>query len=241
MKVLKIFAAPFISLGKTFGTMFGTKTKVSPLQMSLTILQVTALVLSNILVVKSIDLFGQHWLATSCAILTFPVTYILSDVFSEVYGYRWSRVSGTWAMLGTVLASCLFALSIKIPGSQDFVNQAALEAILGNTPKIAIASVLAFWVGDIVDDLIFQKMKKKFPSDKAFGFRAIISSIGGKYVDQIIFTFIGLSFLPMETKIIMVINCPLVQLAIETILLPITYRVKAWVVKAENKYLVESN
>ena len=239
MSIGKLLSTPFVSLTKTVKTMFSTKTKVTPLQMSLTILQVTALILSNILVVKSIDLFGQHWLATSCGILTFPITYILSDVFSEVYGYRWSRVSGTWAMIGTILASSLFALSIKIPGSADFVNQGALEAILGNTPMIAFASVLAFWVGDVVDDLVFQKMKEKIPGEKTFGIRAVVSSVCGKYVDQIIFTFIGLSFLPFQTKLIMVINCPLVQLILETMVLPLTYTVKTWVVKAENNAVTE--
>lgn len=218
---------------ETFKTMFSPKKNVSTLQMSLTVLQVMALILSNILVVKTIDLFGIPYLATSCAILTFPITYTLSDVFSEVYGYRWSRVSGTWAVIGTVLCSLLFTLSIKIHGNAAFTSQDAFATVLGNTPKIAFASVLAFWIGDTVDDKVFDLIKSKFNSEKSFGFRAILSSLAGKYVDGFIFTFIGLSFLPLETKIIMVINCPLTQIILETLLLPTTHAISKKLKKVE--------
>ena len=67
-------------------------------------------------------------------------------------------------------------------------------------------------------------MKDKH-GEKLFGVRAIASSLVGKYVDGFIFTFIGLSFLPMQTKIIMVLNCPFVQVVLETIFLPITYAI----------------
>ena len=220
-------------LAETFRTMFSPKKNVSTLQMSLTVLQVMALILSNILVVKSIDLFGIPYLATTCSILTFPITYTLSDVFSEVYGYRWSRVSGTWAVIGTVLCSLLFALAIAIHGNASFTSQDAFVAVLGNTPKIAFASVLAFWIGDTVDDKVFDLVKRKFNGEKSFAVRAILSSLAGKYVDGFVFTFIGLSFLPLQTKIIMVINCPLVQIILETMLLPITHTISKKLKKAE--------
>ena len=221
-------------LAETFRTMFSPKKNVSTLQMSLTVLQVMALILSNILVVKSIDLFGIPYLATTCSILTFPITYTLSDVFSEVYGYRWSRVSGTWAVIGTVICSLLFALAIAIHGNASFTSQDAFVAVLGNTPKIAFASVLAFWIGDTVDDKVFDLVKRKFNGEKSFAVRAILSSLAGKYVDGFVFTFIGLSFLPMQTKIIMVINCPLVQIILETMLLPITHTISRQLKKAES-------
>lgn len=201
---------------------FSPQKNVSNLQMTLTLLLVLCLILSNILVVKSIDLFGLPFLANTAAIITFPVTYVLSDVFSEVYGYRWSRITATWAFIGTALCSIMFALTIMITGNDAWENQEALVAILGSTPKIAIASIVAFWFGDFANDKVFQFLKKKFTSEKWFCVRAIGSSLVGKYVDGFIFTFLGLSFLPLNVKIIMVINCPFVQILIETLLLPIT-------------------
>ena len=220
---------------KRFGSILSPDKNVSPLQMSLTLLLVICLILSNILVVKSIDLFGLPALANSCSILTFPVTYVLSDIFSEVYGYKWSRITATWAFIGTAICSLLFGLSIIIPGNSAWTNQAAFEAILGNTPMIAFGSILAFWLGDWANDLVFKFMKNKKPDSKWFAVRAIASSLVGKYVDGFVFTFVGLHFLPLQTKIIMVINCPFVQVCLETLLLPITIGLKNIIQKQEEK------
>lgn len=219
---------------KSFISVLSPERNASPLQMSLTLLLVICLILSNILVVKSIDLFGIPALANSCSILVFPITYVLSDIFSEVYGYRWSRITATWAFIGTALCSILFAISLKIPGNAAFQNQEAMELILGNTPIIAFGSILAFYLGDWANDKVFQIIKKKFPDSKLFAVRAIGSSIVGKYVDGFIFTFVGLHFLPLSTKIIMVLNCPFVQICLETVLLPITISLKNVITKAEN-------
>lgn len=215
--------------------LFAPEKNVSTLQMSLTFFLTISLILANIMVVKSIDLFGVSKLANTCAIITFPITYILSDVFSEVYGYRWSRITASWAFIGTLLCSAFFALMIALPGNAAWDKQDQLVNILGSTPQIAGASIIAFWLGDLANDKVFQLMKKHSKEDKGFGLRAIVSSLAGKYVDGFIFTFLGLSFLPLETKIIMVINCPFVQVCIETILLPVTTFVMKKVRKAEER------
>jgi uncharacterized integral membrane protein (TIGR00697 family) len=124
--------------------LFTPEQNVSTLQMSLTFLLAIGLILANIMVVKSIDLFGMPQLANTCSIIAFPITYILSDVFSEVYGYRWSRITATWAFVGTLLCSLFFALMIAIPGNAAWDKQDELVHILGNTPQIAAASIIAF-------------------------------------------------------------------------------------------------
>lgn len=214
---------------------FSPDKRVSNLQMTLTLLMVISLILANIMVVKSIDLFGLPFLANTCALITFPITYILSDVFSEVYGYRWSRITATWAFIGTILCSMFFTIMIALHGNSAWESQDALVAILGQTPKIAFASVIAYWFGDFANDRIFRFVKKKMPDEKWFGIRAILSSLGGKYVDGAIFTFLGLSFLPMQTKLIMVANCPFVQICLEIVLLPLTTLVMKKVKKAEER------
>lgn len=220
-------------LKETVLGVFKSDEKISSLQMTLTLLMILCLVLSNIVVVKSIDLFGIKALANTASFLVFPITYVLSDVFSEVYGYKWSRKTATWAFLGTALCSLIFGLTILIPGNEAWVNQEALVAILGQTPRILFASLLAFWFGDWANDKVFQLMKNKSKEGKGFLLRAIGSSLVGKYVDGFIFTFIGLSFLPLTTKLIMVANCPFIQVCLETILFPITSLVSKKVRKAE--------
>ena len=224
-------------LGLPLKALFIPEKKVSTLQMSMTFFLTLGLILANIMVVKSIDLFGMPQLANTCSIITFPITYILSDVFSEVYGYKWSRITASWAFVGTTICSLFFALMIAMPGNAAWDKQDQLINILGNTPQIAIASVIAFWFGDFANDKVFQIMKKHSKEDKGFCIRAIASSLVGKYVDGFIFTFIGLSFLPLETKIIMVLNCPFVQVCIETLLLPVTTFIMKKVKKAETNNL----
>ena len=218
---------------KTLKELFNNTKNVSNLQMSLTLILVLNLILSNIIVVKSINLLGLPQLANTCAVITFPLTYVLSDIFSEVYGYKWSRITATWAFIGTILCSLLFQITILMPGNDAWTLQNELISILGNTPQIALASVLAFWFGDFANDIVFKKLKEKH-KDRFFGLRAIGSSIVGKYVDGIIFTFIGLSFLPLSTKITMVITAPFVQIIIETLLLPLTYKVANKIKRIEN-------
>ena len=207
--------------------------KISMLKMVLTFILSLCLILSNIIVVKPINLFGISWLENTCAIFTFPITYVLSDVFSEVYGYKWSRITANFAFVGTALCSLFFALMILVQGNSAWTNQEALVSVLGNTPQIAISSIFAFWAGDFANDKVFQAMKKKHIDSKGFGIRAIFSSLVGKYVDGFIFTFLGLSFLPLETKIIMVLNCPFMQIVLEMLLLPCTTFIMKKVKKAE--------
>jgi len=220
--------------------LFIPEKNVSTLQMSLTFTLTISLILSNIMVVKSVDLLGIPQFANTCALITFPITYILSDVFSEVYGYRWSRITASWAFVGTALSSLFFALMIAIPGNAAWDKQDQLVAILGNTPQIAFASVFAFWLGDFVNDKVFEFMKKKSKDGKLFGVRAIVSSLAGKYADQIVFTFIGLSFLPLQTKLYMILTAPIAHLVVETLLLPVTTFVMKKVRKAEMKETVIS-
>lgn len=214
--------------------LFNNKKEISRLQITLTILLVIGLILSNILTIKPINIFGIPLLASTAGVMTFPLTYILSDVFSEVYGYKWSRITAKWATIGTALATILFQLTILIPGSENWTTaqQTALRTTLGNTPLIALASILAFYFGDLINDIIFQKMKEK-NGNKWFQLRAIASSLGGKWIDGLIFNFIGLHFLPLKTKIIMTLVGPFVQILIEIICLPFTTWVKNKLKKIE--------
>jgi uncharacterized integral membrane protein (TIGR00697 family) len=211
-------------------SIFETTKNISNLQVTLMVLLVLNLILSNILVIKQISFLG---LANTAAILTFPMTYILSDVLSEVYGYKASRLAANWAIFGTGLASLYFAATIAIPGSEVWANQEALVTVLGNAPIIAIASMLAFWLGDLVNDRVFRYLKNKNSSEKLFFVRALGSSLAGKYTDAIVFTFVGLHFLPMNIKLVIVATAPFVQMLTEAAVFPITQLVAKKVKKAE--------
>lgn len=208
------------------------KKPISMLQMILTLLAVVCLLISNIITAKQVLLpFG---ITMTGAVFIFPVTYILSDLFSEVYGYKWSRIVCYLSFLANLLMVIVFSLVIITPAPDYWTNQDAFIAVLGSTPRVLFASFLAFIVGGLVDDLVFKKLKDKHPNDmKGFGFRAIISSLFGELVDSLIFlpiAFIGL--MPLKTLAIMTVLQVLIKTGYEIIILPIT----RLVVKKTMKY-----
>lgn len=206
-----------------------TKTKISKLQCVLAILFVTAHIISNITTVKQIALpFG---LITTCGVFVFPITYILSDVFSEVYGYKFSRFTCYISFAMNVLATVIFALAIASPHPVWWEDQQAFTTVLGSTPRILIASLFAFVAGDFVNDKVFEKMKQK--SKKRFAFRAIISSFCGQVVDSLIFipiAFVGV--MPLKDMVLMMCLEITVKTVYETVIVPVT----AMITKQTKRY-----
>lgn len=175
-------------------------------------LSTVALITSNIAAGKSFSVFGWEiggaQLVLTCGVLCFPITYILSDVFSEVYGYSASR-RVTW--LGFALnlfVDLIIIATIAIPGAnyyyQEIVgkgleNGLGFDFVSGNWGSLGIlaASLTAFVVGSWIDDLVFEGIKKltkkkdetKGTKDNGFkfGLRAIGSSFAGEVIDSLIF------------------------------------------------------
>lgn len=207
--------------------------KYSLMQLVLTVVNVMCLVVGNILAIKQ---FNIGFLTCTTTILVFPVTYILSDLFSEVYGYKWSRVTCYIAFGCNLFASLIFALAIKIPGLPTFENQAAMEAILGSTLRITIASIVAFWAGDLVNDVVFEKMRVRDANNKMFGLRAILSSVFGDIVDGIIFAFMAFfGVLPMSVLLSIMVSGVPAKIIYEIIILPITTYLKNRLIAYEGK------
>lgn len=208
------------------------KYKASFLQVCLTILFVSAMLISNVITSKQIQFpFG---ITMTGAIVIFPITYILSDVFSEVYGYKWSRVTCYFAFSMNLLMVLVFSLVIATPAPSYWQNQEAFATVLGSTPRVMGASLLAYVVGDFVNDRVFRKMKEKHANElKGFGWRAIISSLVGELCDSLV--FVPLAFLgqmPFKTLATMVVCQVLLKTAYEVIVLPLT----TLVAKKANKY-----
>lgn len=209
------------------------KKPISMLQMILTLLAVVCLLISNIITAKQVLLpFG---ITMTGAVIIFPITYILSDLFSEVYGYKWSRLVCYLSFLANLLMVAVFSLVIITPSPDYWTNQDAFMAVLGSTPRVLIASFLAFIVGGLVDDLVFKKLKDKHPNDmKGFGFRAILSSLFGELVDSLIFLPIAfLGQMPLKTLAIMTILQVVIKTGYEIIILPITRLVVKKIMKYE--------
>ncbi|MCW6663942.1 queuosine precursor transporter [Aerococcaceae bacterium NML190073] len=208
------------------------KIKISNLQLLLTVLFVSCLLVSNVIVSKQIQL--PFDIVMPSAVILFPVTYVLSDVFSEVYGYKYSRFVTYIGFAMNLLMVSVFTTAIMLPAPAFYQNQQAFEAVLGNTPRILFASLTALMVGDFVNDRVFRFMKRKYPdSHKRFGLRAVVSSLMGELSDSLVFipvAFAGL--MPTEVLVTMIIIQPLIKTAYEVMILPFT----TWVVKKVSAY-----
>ena len=204
------------------------------LQLTLTVVFTVALLLSNIIVNKQISLpFGQ---ATVGSVILFPLTYILSDVFSEVYGYRWSRVTCYIAFAMNIVMVLIFELTLAWPYPDSFANQDAFKAVLGSTPRITAASLIAFVAGDFMNDRVFARMKRKHPDMTGFAWRAIISSCVGELSDCLVFlplAFIGR--LPANVLVGIGLAQVLAKILLEAVLLPVTAAVTKAVKKDDER------
>ena len=206
--------------------------KISKLQLILTTLFVVSLLISNVITAKQVLLpFG---ITMTGAVFIFPLVYILSDLFSEVYGYKWSRFTCYLAFAMNLLMVLVFSMVIATPAPDYWTNQEAFATVLGSTPRVLFASLLAFVLGDLINDKVFKKFKEKHPNDhKGFEFRAILSSFCGEVVDSAIFlplAFIGT--MPAQTLLIMGITQVSIKIAYEIIILPVT----KFIVKKVSKY-----
>lgn len=195
---------------------------ISFLQVCLTIVFVTAMLISNVITAKQVLLPGG--ITMTGAVFIFPVTYILSDVFSEVYGYRWSRVTCYFAFSMNLFMVIMFSLVIATPAPDYWTNQEAFATVLGSTPRVMGASLLAYVIGDFVNDRIFRKMKSKHADElKGFGWRAIISSFFGELCDSLV--FLPLAFLgqmPVVTLATMTVAQVFIKTGYEIVILPLT-------------------
>ena len=210
----------------------------SSLKLILTVIFIAALLVSNVITWRQIAL--PFWITMTWAIIIFPITYILSDVFSEVYGYRWSRITCYMWFACNLVMSLTFMAVINMKAPEYFINADAYSTVLWNTRRVLISSLVAYVVWDFVNDKIFQKMKAKHPNDnKWFGRRAIVSSLAGETVDSWI--FIPLAFLgtmPNGTLLIMILTQVILKVAYEMIVLPITIVVTRKTQEYENKLAV---
>lgn len=198
---------------------------VSVLQVLLTVLFVGALMISNIISARLFNFFG---FGMTCAVVVFPVTYVLSDLFSEVYGYKWSRFTCYLAFTMNLLAVGVFFLASRLPAVIP-AQAEAFSTILTGTFSCTMASFIAFVIGDLVNDKIFARMKrnhKGLTNHKGFALRAILSSFAGELTDSCI--YLPLAFLvfnpimSVTDVLIMIALQVTLKMAYEIAILPLT-------------------
>lgn len=125
--------------------------------------------------------------------LVFPITFIANDVLTEVYGYSRSR-KVIWTGLACQMFAAIMYWLINIWPYPDFwSNQKAYETILGTAPRIAVASLSAYFFGEFANSLVLSRMKYSQDGKRGFrqGWRFVASTIAGEAVDSVVFSAIA--------------------------------------------------
>jgi uncharacterized integral membrane protein (TIGR00697 family) len=197
----------------------------------LSVLAATVAVCTNMLVLK-VARIGPFTFGG--AVVFFPITYILGDVLTEVYGFRRAR-RVIWLSFGAQLyaAAMSWAVLHMPPDPGKLEIQRHYEAVFSATPRVFAASLLAFLVGDFVNSIIMAR-RKVIDQGRAFWKRAILSTVVGQAADSLLFyplAFAGIWSWPLIGTI-MVTHYTL-KVGIEVLGVPLSYRAVVFLKRAE--------
>ena len=199
---------------------------------------VTILLLSNVLgagkvATVNLPVIGD-W-PFGAGILFFPISYVIGDVLTEVYGYARARRciwAGTTALL---FMAFMATVVVALPPAPDWTGQAAYEQVFGQVPRIVFASILAFWAGEFANSLVLAKMKV-WTKGKHLWTRTIGSTVIGQGVDSLIFyplAFWGAMGWTNDLVIKVLITQWILKVSWEIILTPVTYIVVGFLKRRE--------
>jgi len=193
------------------------------------------LLISNVGAVKLIT-FGP--IIVDGGAFLFPLVYIVGDVLSEVYGFKATRRAIVLGFSVSILAALVFWLVQISPAADGWENQTAFESILGFVPRIVLASVCGFLVGQILNSYVLVKIKER-TKEKALWVRLIGSTVVGEFADTIVFCTIAFLGVITGTEFLLYVLIGYVyKTVLEVVLLPVSYRVIAYVKRKEPTYEV---
>ena len=194
------------------------------------VLFVTCLMVSNITAVKLIEVNGY---VLTGAIVIFPISYIIGDVLTEVYGFAKARLV-LWVGFGANLFAVLtFLLVGSLPAAGFWEGQEAFDTILGATPRILVASFLAYLVGEFANSYILARLKVITEGRKLW-LRTIGSTVVGQGLDSVVFVMVAFwGVLPTEVLVGAIAVQALAKIGYEVLATPVTYAVIGWLKRSE--------
>ncbi|MGH3094103.1 MAG: queuosine precursor transporter [Gaiellaceae bacterium] len=148
---------------------------------------VTALVVSNIVAVKLVEISGRVFPA---GLVVFPLSYLLGDVLTEVYGLRAARAVIWLGFACNLLAVAAIQIAIALPAAPFYEEGDAYEAVLGTTWRIFLASFAAYVVGELVNAYVLARLKA-VTAGRFLWMRTIGSTIAGEGLDSLIFVSVA--------------------------------------------------
>ena len=197
----------------------------------LAILFNVCLIASNLFDTK---IFTAGPLTLTGGLLIFPLSYVINDCLTEIWGFRRTRTVIRAAFVINLIFILLAQLVRILPPAPFWDGQEHFDYIFAANFRITVASMTAFLAGSLVNSLILDRMHRKAHGDRGFGLRAIISTLGGESLDSVIFFPIAFWGVGLRNMTVLMITQIILKTLYEIIILPITAYVVSRFRKAEN-------
>ena len=191
---------------------------------------VAVLLISNVASTKILQ-FGPF--TFDGGTILFPIIYIFGDILTEVYGYKKSRRVIWTGFFAALLMSAVFIIVGKLPAAADWVNQEAYDKILGLTPRIVVASLIAYFSGEFSNSFTLAKMKIATRGRYLWS-RTVGSTVVGEGVDTLLFVLIAFwGVLPGSLILAVIISNYVFKVGFEVLATPLTYLIVGRLKQAE--------
>jgi hypothetical protein len=191
---------------------------------------VTVLIISNIVAVKLVSI-GP--LVVTAAFVLFPLSYIVADVLTEVYGYAVARRTIWIGFLCNVVAVVAIVVGGLIPPASFWDQQAAYDAILGYSVRLLLASFVAYLCGEFLNAFVLAKLKLR-TAGRHLWLRTIGSTVVGQAVDSVLFVVVAFGgVLPAEALVATMVSQWAIKVLYETAATPVTYLVVRFLKRSE--------
>ena len=193
----------------------------------------SVLLISNIGATKLIQ-FGP--LITDGGAFLFPITYVIGDVLSEVYGFKAARRAVFMGFAVSILAALTFYAVQLSPPASGYENQAAFESVLGFVPRIVLASICGYLVGQLLNSYVLVRIKA-ITNERFLWVRLIGSTVVGELADTLVFCTVAFYGIITGAEFLnYVLVGYIYKTLLEVVLLPITYPTIRWITKHEPTY-----
>jgi len=203
---------------------------VSRLYVIIGCLFVTCLLISNMVAGKLITVLGK---ALPAAVILFPITYIFGDVLTEVYGFKRSRLIIWTGFACNLLMAVIFMLVVALPYPEFWEQQDAYAVVLGMTPRVVVASLVGYFLGEFTNSAVLSKLKLLTRGKWLFS-RTIGSTIVGEGIDTVVFITIAFAGTVSSSVLLSMIAAQYIfKVVYEILVTPLTYLVVGWVKKKE--------
>ena len=194
---------------------------------------VTVLLCANVIGAAKVAEIGGF--VFGAGVLFFPISYVFGDILTEVYGYARAR-KVVWAGFGALaFASFMSWAILAFPPATGWPHQDAYETVFGSTPRIVLASLIAYFSGEFCNSYVLAKMKLVTKGRRLWT-RTIGSTIVGEAVDSAIFYPVAFLWV-WETELVwrVMVSNYLLKVLWETVMTPFTYRVVNFLKRAESE------